>query len=99
MKKGITLTFFIIMFSIAGCKKAPMVKEERTVLLADPSYLKVYKQQCERQRGTFCAKIIDDDKSVAANLYSNKITTTEYLLTCTKPKQTPPSEPECVYIK
>ena len=99
MKKSMLSTFVIILFICGGCERTPMVEEERTVLLADPSYLKVYKQQCERQRGTFCAKIIDKDKSVAANLYSNKITTTEYLLTCKKPKQTPPSEPECVYIK
>ncbi len=98
MKKHLGITL-IIMSSFWGCwNRGPMETEERTVFLTDPAFLKPYQQQCIQEHGTFCAKEISTDEKVAANLYSNTVTTTEYLLTCKKPKQTPAAKPECVPI-
>ena len=98
MKKHLSVTL-IILSSFWGCwNRGPIEAEERTVFLAHPDFLKPYKEQCIQQHGTFCAKEISDDEKVAVNAYSNMMTTTEYLLICKKPKQTPASKPECVPI-
>ena len=98
MKKHLSI-IFVIMSSFGGCgSRGPMETEERTVFLVDPAFLKPYKEQCIQQHGTFCAKEISTDEQIAANLYSNTITTTEYLLICKKPRQTPPPKPKCVPI-
>lgn len=100
MKRVRGLMLIVVAYSFWGCgTSGPKVTEERTVFLADPAFLKTYKLQCEQEHGTFCAKEISNDEYVAANLYSNTVTTTEYLLKCTKPKQTPAAKPECVFIK
>ncbi len=98
MKKSVVYAFVTIIFLISGCKKGPVEVEERTVLLVDASYLKSYKDECRRQHGQFSYKTICDHRDVAANLYSNKLTTTEYLLICKKPKQTTPP-PSCTPAK
>jgi len=100
MKFEKIVAFSILLVLFTGCKKfsaGAQVVEERTVYAVDKSYLLPHKRQCEAEHGTFCAKVVEDT-SVSANAYSNELSTTEYLLTCKKPKHTP-SKPDCVIIE
>ena len=74
-----------------------MVTEERTLFLASPEYLRGYKKECLSEGGTFCAKVVHEGSYSGANPYSDTLTNTEYLITCTKPKR-PKSTPACVAV-
>ena len=97
MKKKAVLLTYCMLLAFTGCGRGPIEVEERTVLLADPAFLKEYKRECLAQRGKFCAKEVGT-KYVSGNLYSDMIYNTEYLITCTKPKNTK-CKPECVIVK
>ncbi len=77
--------------------KDNFVTEERRVMAVSTEYLSDYKAECEAEGGTFCAKIASEDRYTGANAYSDTLHTTEYILTCTKPKKSS-GEPACVSV-